>query len=148
MFNIGLFEMVVIAVLALLVIGPKQLPEVARSIGKFLNELKRNTGDISSAFFDANQTVQKAKTELKKRAGLDEITKNLNQSRDEFIENLKKEIDSLPPLEKETAQEASPKASASEPTRNAPIEGTVARNRVTPNPNPGPSSKVGGESDT
>lgn len=42
MFNLGFSEMVIIGVLALILIGPKQLPEVARTLGKFLNELKRS----------------------------------------------------------------------------------------------------------
>ncbi|PIS10587.1 MAG: preprotein translocase [Bdellovibrio sp. CG10_big_fil_rev_8_21_14_0_10_47_8] len=36
-------EILFIAVLALLLIGPKQLPELARNLGRFLNELKRST---------------------------------------------------------------------------------------------------------
>ncbi|UOF00446.1 Sec-independent protein translocase subunit TatA/TatB [Bdellovibrio reynosensis] len=36
-------EIIVLGVLALIVIGPKELPELARSIGRFLNELKRTT---------------------------------------------------------------------------------------------------------
>lgn len=43
MFNMGFTEMLVIAVLALILIGPKQIPEVARNVGRFLNELKRTT---------------------------------------------------------------------------------------------------------
>lgn len=46
MFNLGISEMAVIALLALLLIGPKQLPEVARTLGKFLNDLKRSTNSI------------------------------------------------------------------------------------------------------
>lgn len=41
MFGINLTEFFVIGVLALILIGPKQLPVVARNIGRFLNELKR-----------------------------------------------------------------------------------------------------------
>ena len=48
MFNIGFSEMLVIAVLALILIGPKQLPEVARTIGRFINELKRGSDAFSS----------------------------------------------------------------------------------------------------
>lgn len=50
MFNIGFSEMVFIAVLALILIGPKQLPEVARTIGRFINEIKRNTDSVSAEF--------------------------------------------------------------------------------------------------
>ena len=42
--------MAVIAVLALILIGPKQLPEVARTVGRFLNELKRSTDTLKDEF--------------------------------------------------------------------------------------------------
>jgi|SRR6185312_9023337 len=41
MFGINLSEFFVIGILALILIGPKQLPQVARTIGRFMNELKR-----------------------------------------------------------------------------------------------------------
>lgn len=43
MFGLGMSEIIFLAVLALIVIGPKELPELARTIGRFLNELKRST---------------------------------------------------------------------------------------------------------
>lgn len=46
MFNIGFSEMLMIGVLALILIGPKQLPEVARTLGRFLNELKRSSENL------------------------------------------------------------------------------------------------------
>lgn len=46
MFGLGITEIIFLAVLALIVIGPKQLPEVARTIGRFLNELKRSTDSL------------------------------------------------------------------------------------------------------
>ena len=49
MFGIGFSEMILLAVIALVVIGPKQLPEVARAIAKFLNELKRASSEATGA---------------------------------------------------------------------------------------------------
>ncbi len=46
MFNIGPGELVVILILALVLLGPDKLPEVARSIGKGMKELRRATEDI------------------------------------------------------------------------------------------------------
>lgn len=42
--------MAFIALLALLLIGPKQLPEVARTLGRFLNDLKRSTNGLKADF--------------------------------------------------------------------------------------------------
>ena len=41
MFDLGIQELIVIFVVALLVFGPKRLPEIARSMGKGIGELKR-----------------------------------------------------------------------------------------------------------
>ncbi len=48
MFGIGMSEMLIIGVIALLLIGPDQIPETARTLGKFLNELRRSTDDLKS----------------------------------------------------------------------------------------------------
>jgi len=53
MFNLGLSELIIIGIIALIFIGPKELPEVARVLGRLLNELRRATGDIKDSFLDA-----------------------------------------------------------------------------------------------
>lgn len=50
MFGIGMSEMLVIAVIALIFIGPDQIPEVARTIGRFINDLKKSTDDLKREF--------------------------------------------------------------------------------------------------
>lgn len=46
MFNIGSGELALIAVAALLILGPKRLPELARGIGKFMREFRRQTDEV------------------------------------------------------------------------------------------------------
>lgn len=46
MFGIGTTEILVILVVALLVLGPKKLPEIARSLGKTLAEFRRVSTDV------------------------------------------------------------------------------------------------------
>lgn len=48
MFNIGATEAAVIGVAALLILGPKKLPELARGLGRALRELRRQTHDVRS----------------------------------------------------------------------------------------------------
>lgn len=52
MFNLGFSEMIFLGVIALIVIGPKQLPEVARVVARTLNEFKRATAEITQPFND------------------------------------------------------------------------------------------------
>lgn len=47
-FNLGFSEIILISIIALIFIGPKQLPEIARALGRALNELKRASEDLTS----------------------------------------------------------------------------------------------------
>jgi len=58
MFGIGLPEMIIIAVVALVFIGPDKLPGVLRSIGKGLVELKRATSDVRSTVQDEMHKIE------------------------------------------------------------------------------------------
>ncbi len=48
MFGIGMTEMILIAALALIVLGPKKLPDLARSLGKGFAEFKRATNELKN----------------------------------------------------------------------------------------------------
>jgi TatA/E family protein of Tat protein translocase len=68
MFGLGLPELLVIFVIALLVFGPKKLPELGKSIGRAMAEFKK----ASDEFKD---TIQQEMKEVEKGADLEEIKK-------------------------------------------------------------------------
>src|SRR5215218_7235582 len=46
MFNVGAGELVFILVAALIILGPTRLPELARGLGKFMREFRRQTDEV------------------------------------------------------------------------------------------------------
>ena len=50
--QIGPLEIMAIAVIALVVFGPQRLPEIARNIGKAVNEMRRMTSEMRSELSD------------------------------------------------------------------------------------------------
>ncbi|HOM28349.1 MAG TPA: Sec-independent protein translocase protein TatB [Deltaproteobacteria bacterium] len=50
MFGIGGQELLVILVIALIVLGPKNLPEIARTLGRAFGQFQRATDDIKREF--------------------------------------------------------------------------------------------------
>ncbi len=55
MFDIGFSEMVIIAVVALVVLGPERLPRVARQAGQWMGKLQRYVSDVKS---DINRQME------------------------------------------------------------------------------------------
>jgi sec-independent protein translocase protein TatB len=60
MFGIGMTELMVILVVALIVFGPTRLPELARSLGRAMAEFRRASTDLRQTF---NEAVQEPKPE-------------------------------------------------------------------------------------
>ncbi len=85
MFGLGMSEIVLIAVIALLVIGPKKLPEVAKALGKGFGEFKKAMNEFKDAVnIDVEESDKKDKTE------------NLKNT---YQEKWKKDIDETQPID-------------------------------------------------
>ncbi|WP_226644276.1 Sec-independent protein translocase protein TatB [Microbulbifer variabilis] len=67
MFDIGFFELLLVAVVALLVVGPERLPEAIRTTARWWSGLKR--------------TLQGAREELEREVGADDIRRELHNER-------------------------------------------------------------------
>ena len=58
--NIGFPELIIIFVVALLVFGPKRLPELGRSLGRGISEFRRASSDLKSSL---EREIQNAEIE-------------------------------------------------------------------------------------
>jgi len=68
MFGIGSTELIVILIVALIVIGPAKLPEMAKALGKALGEFRRVSTDVKRTIeMEAEQADQKVRTEQAKK---------------------------------------------------------------------------------
>ena len=86
MFDIGFFELILIAIVGLVVIGPERLPETVRTVGLWVGRFRRS--------------LRETRTELEQQIGADdirrqlhneEVMRSLNASREE-LERVMNEI--------------------------------------------------------
>ncbi len=104
MFGIGMPELILIAVVALIVLGPKKLPELAKSMGKAMREFKKATSELKETF-----QIDEDVSEVKK--AFSDFHSEVNQA--VRPEDKKKPIP-VPEPEAPAAEPASPAAPAGE----------------------------------
>ena len=63
MFGIGLPELIIIMVIALIVIGPSKLPDLAKALGKGMAEFRKATQEIKNSL-DMDEDIQEVKKDL------------------------------------------------------------------------------------
>lgn len=68
LFGLSPGELILIGLVAMIVLGPEKLPEVAASVGKWIREFRRATEELTSQFADENPF-----TEIQKALSLDEL---------------------------------------------------------------------------
>jgi len=109
MFGIGMTEMIVIAALALVILGPKKLPDLARSLGKGFAEFKRATNELKSTI----DMEMKAEDERYNRELHAKNEKKIPDNADEALSRLEVEEPAATPV------------AASEPVVEKPAESIV-----------------------
>lgn len=92
MFDVGFSELVLIALLALIVLGPKRLPEVARTAGHWLGRLRRFMTDVKQDF-DRELRGTELEELRKLKQELNETRRMMEESSSQLYRNLSESID-------------------------------------------------------
>jgi len=103
MFAIGLPEMILILAIALIVIGPKKLPDLAKSLGRAMREFKKATTEfketmdldndlkeVKSAFEDINDDIKGSLTESTPADSHDQLEAFSRESKDRDSDTIPK----------------------------------------------------------
>jgi sec-independent protein translocase protein TatA len=93
--TLGVQEMIVIFVIALVLFGPKKLPELGRTIGKAITEFRRASNDLKASFEREMQTLERESQSISQVAQVtasDIFERAINYEPDH-------EVRSLPPAE-------------------------------------------------
>src|SRR6267154_3458517 len=93
--TVGVQEMIVIFVIALVLFGPKKLPELGRTIGKAITEFRRASNDLKATFEREMQTLERESQSMSQVAQVtasDIFNRAINY-------NPEPEVRSLPPAE-------------------------------------------------
>lgn len=80
MLSLGWQEMAVIFILALVLFGPRKLPELGKTIGKAITEFRRASNELKSTFDREMQTIERENESIKDTAQkyMDEVTGGSN----------------------------------------------------------------------
>jgi len=107
MFDIGFSELMVIAIVALIVIGPERLPKVARTLGHLLGRMQRYVNDVKS---DISREMEL--DELRKLQGtIQDAAQSIEQSVSKEIRDTESELQGL----SDAVDEKTPGASVETP---------------------------------
>src|SRR3990170_5010625 len=77
MFGLGLPELVVILVIAVLIFGPKRLPELGQNVGKAIREFKKSTEELKNDVANSTGLDEKSRQELKDALNMEDVRKNI-----------------------------------------------------------------------
>ncbi len=119
MFDLGIQELVVIFVVALLVVGPKRLPEIARSMGKGIGELKRALDGVKTQI---NSELHEVK-DIKELKDLDPIALKNELFKTEDLLKIEDEKPQPQQKSKDVKKEESEAAKVKESDKDAPVAG-------------------------
>jgi sec-independent protein translocase protein TatB len=131
MFGLGWGEMVVIGIVALIAIGPKELPTVLRTLGQWMGKVRRMANEFQGQFQEALREAEFA--DLKKHA--DDISSSVNEFSNidplaDVQKDVEREFAETPAVEAKPADTLSADATAAVP--EGPTDGALLPAAVLP----------------
>lgn len=81
MFDIGFWEMAVIALVALLVIGPRELPVLIRGLSRWMARARKIAGEFKAEFTREVERAEELKRLVEQESEIAEIHRTLNEAR-------------------------------------------------------------------
>ena len=121
MFDVGFWELGLIAVVALLVIGPERLPAVARSVGFWLGKIRHFVSSVQSDFNREVIKTEELKELLEEQSKIKDLHEILEQSVDSVSKNVSVSANLFKDDQPAQGSTPTPEAKSIEPT---PIEPT------------------------
>lgn len=89
MFGIGMQELIIIVIIALLVVGPKKLPDVAKTLGKGFNDFRNAMDGVTEDF---KQTIKSEEKTEGKKPVYDELKDSLASKQNEVEESEQQDL--------------------------------------------------------
>ncbi|MGB9893284.1 MAG: TatA/E family twin arginine-targeting protein translocase [Candidatus Saccharicenans sp.] len=87
--SIGVPELIVIFIIALLIFGPKKLPEVGKSVGRAIREFKKASDELRNKVEEEINATEIKKEINEVKSDLTEFKDDLNQYQDTIKKDLK-----------------------------------------------------------
>lgn len=112
MFDIGFTELMVIALVGLIVIGPERMPKVARTVGHLLGRLQRYVGDVKADIKREMQIEELKKLQSEMAAQVNDMESRVDEQMKATEASLNQSI--LPPSDATTTTIADPTAATSD----------------------------------
>ncbi len=115
--TLGMQELVAIFLIALVLFGPKKLPELGRTIGKAITEFRRASNDLKATFEREMHTLERESQSISQVAQVtagDIFNRAMNYDSDHEVQSLPPAETAWNPLEPQHGESASQESPASE----------------------------------
>lgn len=96
MFDVGWQELLVIGIVALIVVGPKELPTLLRTVGKYIGVIKRQAAEFRAQFDEAmrESELDKLKQDVESiRSDAENTLRDVERTVDTEVGAVKRELD-------------------------------------------------------